>query len=230
MTGNYGIKALRKTQLKASPEQSSKLDPNDVITIQEGEIFNVNDYNISQKGHFRLALEDFKEPWYIYSKHWQLSWEDDEEWDKNSLYLNVGDNPPKQEEIDWNNSQQSISKHFHVYEVTQGDVRRIPKNEDVKQNILKLATELDDIRDQWGSPILVTSWYRPPLVNREVGGVSNSQHLYGLAADILPLEGSIYKFENWLDNEVWTNRALGLGSRKGFCHVDLREGDIRWIY
>ncbi|WP_353743953.1 D-Ala-D-Ala carboxypeptidase family metallohydrolase [Microcystis sp. LSC13-02] len=29
--------------------------------------------------------------------------------------------------------------------------------------------ELDKIREEWGSPILITSWYRPQAVNRAVG-------------------------------------------------------------
>ncbi len=43
---------------------------------------------------------------------------------------------------------------------------------------------LDPIRAVWGSPIAVNSGYRSPALNKAVGGVSTSQHLWGEAADI----------------------------------------------
>jgi hypothetical protein len=33
----------------------------------------------------------------------------------------------------------------------------------------------------------ITSWYRPPVVNRAVNGASHSQHLYGRGVDIRPV-------------------------------------------
>ena len=86
------------------------------------------------------------------------------------------------------------------------------------------------MREAWGSPLLVNSWYRPPDINRAVGGASNSQHLYGKAADIRPAQGNIYDFQKWLDNVAWKDKAVGYGAKKGFVHVDLRPGRIRWNY
>ena len=91
-----------------------------------------------------------------------------------------------------------------------------------RANILQLALELDKIRDEWGCPILVNSCYRPPAVNRAVGGASNSQHLYGRAVDIRPVNpGSLSKFQGWLD-QGWFG-ALGYGAKKGFVHLDMRN-------
>ena len=42
---------------------------------------------------------------------------------------------------------------------------------------------LQPLRDRFG-PIRITSGYRCPELNRAVGGVKNSQHLQGEAADI----------------------------------------------
>jgi putative chitinase len=84
----------------------------------------------------------------------------------------------------------------------------------------------------------VTSWYRPRPVNEEVGGVSDSQHIPGLAADIYTMDATDQshprnrEFEKWLDTSAWADRALGYGcaANRGFTHVDLRPGRIRWNY
>lgn len=43
---------------------------------------------------------------------------------------------------------------------------------------------LDPIREKLGKPIIVTSGYRHPKLNKAVGGSKTSNHLYGYAADI----------------------------------------------
>ena len=58
-------------------------------------------------------------------------------------------------------------------------------NEDEKEKLKKLAIEiLQPIRDAWKSPIIVNSAFRSEQVNKAVGGVKNSQHRLGEAADI----------------------------------------------
>ena len=51
---------------------------------------------------------------------------------------------------------------------------------------------LDPIREAWGEPIVVSSGYRCKELNALVGGVKNSHHLLGCAADItVPQRGKI---------------------------------------
>lgn len=64
------------------------------------------------------------------------------------------------------------------------EATRIPANEDIVDSIIALARQLQRARNQIGRPFIINSWYRPPRINQAVGGVSNSQHLYGRAADI----------------------------------------------
>lgn len=138
--------------------------------------------------------------------------------------------------IDWQNPRCYISEYFTVAEVTQNDRRRIPTiGSSAGNNILALARELDKIRKAYG-PIGVTSWYRPEPINSQVGGVRNSKHCLGLAADIYPLNDSILDLQHWLDKR-WGD-ALGYGAHKGFVHVDIRGGGgfdrvasrVRWDY
>ena len=48
----------------------------------------------------------------------------------------------------------------------------------------KLLGILESLRSYYGKPITVTSGQRCPTYNRQIGGISNSAHIYGKAADI----------------------------------------------
>jgi hypothetical protein len=50
---------------------------------------------------------------------------------------------------------------------------------------------LNPLREEFGQPIIVTSGYRCARLNAAVGGVANSQHLIGQAADIKAGRGGI---------------------------------------
>lgn len=132
--------------------------------------------------------------------------------------------------IRWYNFSAPVSRYFTVGEVSQWDKERTVTNPVHRQNVFRLGRLLDVIRDDWGSGIGVTSWYRPPSVNKRVGGAKFSTHLTGSGVDIYPLKGDVCVFQGWLDSR-WT-RALGKGCRKGFVHLDLREqpSRLRWPY
>ena len=57
-------------------------------------------------------------------------------------------------------------------------------------NLRLLARYLDLVREEYGKPIAVNSGFRSSAVNEKVGGVKNSAHLEGLAADIVPSGGT----------------------------------------
>ena len=56
---------------------------------------------------------------------------------------------------------------------------------EIVDNLNRLADYLDSIREKLGKPISVSSGYRCPVLNKAVGGVANSQHQKGLAADLV---------------------------------------------
>ena len=58
-------------------------------------------------------------------------------------------------------------------------------NEAAINNLYQLVQQLlDPAREQLGLPISVNSGYRSAALNKEVGGVINSLHLQGRAADV----------------------------------------------
>lgn len=83
----------------------------------------------------------------------------------------------------------NLTKNFTLEELTHSSTAIIKKidnspNEDEYQNLIKLAAMLQIIRDYYGQPIIVSSGFRCKKLNKAVGGASNSDHLFGCAADI----------------------------------------------
>lgn len=64
--------------------------------------------------------------------------------------------------------------------------------QDVLDNLNRLTQELEKVRALTGLPLNVQSGYRCPELNQAVGGVPNSYHTYGCAADILPPDGTTF--------------------------------------
>jgi uncharacterized protein YcbK (DUF882 family) len=132
---------------------------------------------------------------------------------------------------DWFNWRSPVSKYFTVGEVTNRDSRRIPKDMLTKRRIKKFAAELDKLREKYKYPIRINSWYRPADINKSVGGVSNSQHIFGWAADVefvAPNTRTKLDIEQDL-NKTWKG-GVGLGAaRKGFTHIDMGPRR-RWSY
>ena len=83
------------------------------------------------------------------------------------------------------------SKYFTVGEVCNLSRERIPTATDIKQNIINIARHMDDIREWWGGPLGVNSWYRPWSVNTRIGSRAPN-HLGGYAVDFRPLNGSVW--------------------------------------
>jgi len=121
-----------------------------------------------------------------------------------------------------------LTDNFWLSEFESNDSAEMPKN--VFENINMLAEQLQQIRDIVCVPIEVTSGYRSPEHNKEVGGVSNSQHLYGKASDIQVEHYKPREIYNLL-NEMMNNGEIiqgGLGLYDTFVHYDIRGYRARW--
>lgn len=81
-------------------------------------------------------------------------------------------------------------KYFTISELIHSDTAVARKlwngaNREQEDNLIALVhAVLDPLRLFYGKPIHVSSGFRSPAVNRAVGGVANSQHLRGEAADL----------------------------------------------
>jgi uncharacterized protein YcbK (DUF882 family) len=92
-----------------------------------------------------------------------------------------------------------------------------------------LVTALQELRDQVGAPVTVVSGYRCPKHNREVGGAKNSQHVLGMAADIvIPGKSVKEMYAAACGVEAFEEGGIGLYPKQGFIHVDVRDYMARW--
>lgn len=81
----------------------------------------------------------------------------------------------------------TLSEFFRSSTAAKNDIKNEPSPDEratIVRNInLLVDNVLDPVRDMVDAPIIITSGYRCPQVNRLVGGVDNSQHMSGCAAD-----------------------------------------------
>lgn len=92
----------------------------------------------------------------------------------------------------------------------------------------ELIVMLNAIRSRYGRPIVVTSGYRSPEHNKAVGGVANSQHVLGTAADIKPLDENMSDLPELQAICDEMNANGGVGFYNSFVHVDVRGERARW--
>ena len=78
----------------------------------------------------------------------------------------------------------SLAEFIHYATNKRLNIDNTPTFE-IVDNLNRLADYLDNIREKLGKPILVSSGFRCPVLNKAVGGVANSQHQKGLAADLV---------------------------------------------
>ena len=96
-----------------------------------------------------------------------------------------------------------ISKNFTLDELTasatakQLRIINAPGVDEVCNLCALVHNVLQPLRDAMGEPIKIGSGYRCPQLNAAVGGVSNSQHMKGEAADLC-IDGDMKKGRKWM--------------------------------
>ena len=130
--------------------------------------------------------------------------------------------------------EKQLTTHFSLVELAErGDPdagQKMPG--EVYRDLLDLAQHvLEPIRQQFG-PLTITSGYRSPEHNAEVGGASGSKHLLGQAADIAATDDMQIKIAAFATSLPKLG-GFGIYPGSGLVHVDIRprvNGAItRWI-
>ncbi|MEM8613953.1 MAG: D-Ala-D-Ala carboxypeptidase family metallohydrolase [Cyanobacteria bacterium P01_H01_bin.105] len=116
--------------------------------------------------------------------------------------------------------------NFTWAEATRGGTR-MPLNQSTVDGMIRIAKLAQQARDRIGRPFHITSWYRPPDINRQVGGASNSRHIVGDAIDFY-VDGLTGDQIYWTLDPWWPG---GLGRYRRFArlsHIDARGYRARW--
>ena len=95
---------------------------------------------------------------------------------------------------------------------------------DIDMNMVKIA---DEIRNRIGKPIQINSGIRCKTHNANVGGVSNSQHLLGNAADLGCPIGCTPAQMASIAEEIMGDTG-GIGTYSWGIHIDTRSTKSRW--
>lgn len=111
----------------------------------------------------------------------------------------------------------TMSELIHSDTAKKYGIDNMPYNAEVLDNLLLLITNvLQPLRDYVNRPIIINSGYRSFSLNAKVGGVINSQHLTGQAADFT-IKGLTVKqtmelvkksgvpFDQLIDEKTWVH-------------------------
>lgn len=131
---------------------------------------------------------------------------------------------------------QMLSRHFSLDEFTfsstaaRKDIDNTP-NAIQQANLTLVAQTLEQVRWQASCPIIITSGFRNPKVNKLVGGSPTSDHMDGRAADIKSVKhtprelanliiGAGIKFEQLiLEFERWVHISVPPSARPAKMEV-----------
>ncbi len=243
------LQILGDTLLKTQPKLSGELGENSKVFVKKGTVFQINSYGDVEHNHIKVALKGALlgpknlNTWYAYVPDVAIN--------GNIPGNRPNDTNPAQQPANLKDPGKAMKfpgfsgtyytnypiiwktpygerGHFTWGEATH-DGTRIPENQTIVYGIVRVAKALEDIRHLYGERSLsINSWYRPPGINRAVGGARYSRHLQGDAVDfnvagVHPYD--VYKrMDNW-----WGNRG-GLASSSGFTHIDTRGYRARWSY
>ncbi|RQZ27301.1 peptidase M15 [Burkholderia sp. Bp9017] len=126
----------------------------------------------------------------------------------------------------------NITAHFTLDELIASDTARRRGIDNtptaaVAANLRRTAEALERVRELLGGrPVIITSGYRSPALNRAVGGVPNSAHQAGLAADFVcpkfgaPLDicrvisRSPIEFDQLIQEGTWVHIGLATAGVK----------------
>jgi len=125
----------------------------------------------------------------------------------------------------------NLSPHFTLAEMTvsQTAARRGIDNTPGDSEIAALKTlcieVLEPVRAHFDRPVIVSSGYRSPALNRAIGGSSSSQHCKGEAADFSVPGIGVLDLAQWMHRNLQYDQLIYEFGR--WVHVSYRTGALR---
>lgn len=233
------------TWLKQSPKPSDELPPTGKHFVRAGDTFSLRHHEaiddltaIDDNDHH--ALVNFTSPvagkhaWYAYQRHVAILDDDillfpapeDDTNTANRALTYTATNAYKGKLLSlpgglsvYTDQPVITGGNFSWGEATHGGAR-LPRSAETVAAMVRIATELQKLRDQLNKPIRITSWFRPEPFNSRVGGARRSRHLIGDAVDIAVVGMSGREIARAA--LPWWIGGIGIyrGNRKHICHLD----------
>lgn len=125
-----------------------------------------------------------------------------------------------------------MKNYFTIEELCQSEtaeeygIDNSPDN-NIIEHLKELIAFLNPIRDAWGSPLIVTSGYRCWELNKIIGGVKTSSHLFGYAVDLIPQNGKFEEFKSFIvnyfknNNLTWDQLLFEQSRYASWIHIGL---------
>lgn len=124
-----------------------------------------------------------------------------------------------------------LSKNFSLSELTKSTtaskhgINNTPNSEEIKYLTELCQKILQPIRDEFKQPIVVSSGFRCKQLNKKVKGATNSDHVYGCAADIHTVS------DKPSDNKKLFDLIIKLKNEgKIKCRQIINEYNYNWIH
>ena len=130
-----------------------------------------------------------------------------------------------------------LGPHFTLAEFVRSDTAKAHGIDntppaDVVDRLAHLVEHvLEPVRGKFGA-VQILSGYRCPALNKAVGGVPDSQHVRGEAADITCPAVDHYTLATWIERSLQVDQVILEGHRagaphSGWVHVSWRAGPLR---
>ena len=128
-----------------------------------------------------------------------------------------------------------LSEHFSLGEFVRSSTAQrmgIDNTPDAEaiENMRNLCTKvLEPLREHLGQPVVITSGFRSKRLNEAVGGVKQSQHLRGEAADLMvESEKQAREWIRWMmDFLEFDQLILEKKGKKVWVHVSLKRNRMQ---
>lgn len=117
----------------------------------------------------------------------------------------------------------NLSEHFALSEFVSINDPVRPSEEIIDQlkDLCELA--LEPLREALGRSLKVSSGYRSPTYNKQIGGAPGSQHCAGIAADIIMANDAEQLKAAAIASNIPGVGGVGIYPGRGFIHVDIRK-------
>lgn len=121
-------------------------------------------------------------------------------------------------------------KYFSIKELTNSETAKrrgipnVPSANEIKHLTELIENILDPLREAWGSPIKISSGFRSVLLNKAVGGSTTSAHNAGYAADMVPANGKITEFKQFVMDWLKKNNI------KFDQYINEFSGSSQWVH